>query len=53
MVRRCCTSRSSHLYGITTWEPAFASALMTYLAKNPVDPNTVAVIPLTCRVNEN
>ena len=26
---------------------------MTYLAKNPVEPNTVAVIPLTCRTNEN
>lgn len=26
---------------------------MTYLAKNPVEPNTVAVIPLTCRANEN
>ena len=49
MVLRCCASRSSALYGITTMDPAFASALITYLAKKPVDPNTVAVIPLTWR----
>lgn len=48
MVLRCCASKSSALYGMTTWEPAFANALMIYLARNPVDPKTVAVRPLTC-----